>query len=105
MSKTSLNLAVNRLEYWKRGLGFSLFEAKFLKKSETLKHIANIFIYLFYLFGVLRHFQHYTGHITTGSFVGRGNQYIQLAKVLYCKLSTISRELPAFPHKVRDLKC
>ena len=28
------------------------------------------------LLGVLRRFQHYTGHITTGSFVGRGNQYI-----------------------------
>ena len=26
------------------------------------------------------------GHITMGSFVGRGNQYIQLVKVLYCKL-------------------
>ena len=34
----------------------------------------------------LRCFQHCAGHITTGSFVGRGNQYIQLAKVLYCKL-------------------
>ena len=29
-----------------------------------------------YLFGVLRRFQHYTGHITTGSWKGRGNQYI-----------------------------
>ena len=27
-----------------------------------------------YLFGVLRHFQHCTGHITTDSFGGRGNQ-------------------------------
>ena len=33
--------------------------------------------YLFiYLFGVLRRFQHCTGHITTGSWKGRGNQYI-----------------------------
>ena len=45
-----------------------------------------------YLFGVLRHFQHCTGHIMTGSWKGRGNQYIQLVKVLYCKL-------PAFPLK------
>ena len=29
-----------------------------------------------YLFGVLRRFQHCTGHITTGSWKGRGNQYI-----------------------------
>ena len=36
-----------------------------------------------YLFGILRHFQHCTGHITTGSWKGRGNQYIQLVKVLY----------------------
>ena len=31
-----------------------------------------IFIYL----GFLRHFQHCTGHIMTGSWKGRGNQYI-----------------------------
>ena len=29
-----------------------------------------------YLFGVLRRFQHCTGHITMGSWKGRGNQYI-----------------------------
>ena len=40
------------------------------------------------LFGVLRRFQHCTGHITTGSWKGRGNQYIQFARVLYCKLPT-----------------
>ena len=28
------------------------------------------------LFGVLHRFQHCTGHITTGSWKGRGNQYI-----------------------------
>ena len=32
-----------------------------------------------------------------GSWKGRGNQYIQLVKVLYCKLSTNGRQLPAFP--------
>ena len=31
---------------------------------------------------------HCIGHITTGSFMGRGNQYIQLVKVLRCKLPT-----------------
>ena len=41
-----------------------------------------------YLFGVLRRFQHCTGHITTGSWKGRGNQYIQFVRVLYCKLPT-----------------
>ena len=56
---------------------------------------------LIYLFGVLRHFQHCTGHITTGSFMGRGNQYIQLVKVLYCKLLTNGMQLPAFPLDVR----
>ena len=50
-----------------------------------------------YLFGVLCRFQHYTGHITTGSWKGRGNQYMQLVKVLYCKLPTNSKQLPAFP--------
>ena len=41
-----------------------------------------------YLFGVLRRFQHCTGHITTGSWKGRGNQYIGFARILYCKLPT-----------------
>ena len=54
-----------------------------------------------YLFGVLRRFQHCTGHITTGSWKGRGNQYIQLLVVLYCKLLTNGKQLPAFPLEVR----
>ena len=61
----------------------------FVKTIEIL-----IFIYLF---GVLRRFKHCTGHITTGSWKGRGNQYIQLVKVLYCKLPTNGKQLPAFP--------
>ena len=52
-----------------------------------------------YLFGVLRRFQHCTGHITRGSWKGRGNQYIQLVKVLHCKLPTNGKQLPAFPLK------
>ena len=43
---------------------------------------------------------HCIGHITTGSFMGRGNQYIQLVKVLYCKLLTNGKKLPAFPLEV-----
>ena len=50
-----------------------------------------------YLFGVLRSFQHCTGHITPGSWKGRGNQYIQFIRVLYCKLPTNGKQLPAFP--------
>ena len=53
-------------------------------------------IYLLYLFMVLRRFQHCTGHITMGSWKGRGNQYIQFVRVLYCKLSTNGKQLPAF---------
>ena len=41
-----------------------------------------------YLFGVLRRFQQCTGHITTGSWKGRGNQYMEFARVVYCKLPT-----------------
>ena len=32
-----------------------------------------------------------------GSWKGRGNQYIQYVKVLYCKLPTNGKQLPAFP--------
>ena len=52
-----------------------------------------------YLFEVLRRFQHCTGHITMGSWKGRGNQYIEFARVVYCKLPTNGKQLPAFPHK------
>ena len=55
------------------------------------------FVNFIYLFGVLRRFQHCTGHITTGSWKGRGNQYIQFVRVLYCKLPTNGKQLPAFP--------
>ena len=57
-------------------------------------HLGDLFICLF---GVLRRFQHCTGHITTGSWKGRGNQYIKFARVLYCKLPTNGKQLPAFP--------
>ena len=52
---------------------------------------------ILYLFAVLRHFQHCAGHTTMGSWKGRGNQNIQLVKVLYCKLLTNDKQLPAFP--------
>ena len=52
---------------------------------------------LIYLFGVLHRFQHCIDHITTGSWKGRGNQYIQFVRVLYCKLPTNGKQLPAFP--------
>ena len=52
----------------------------------------NVSIY----FGVLRRFQHCAGHITMGSWKGRGNQYIQFVRVLYCKLPTNGKQLPAF---------
>ena len=58
-----------------------------------------VFIYFIYLFGVLHRFQHCTGHITTGSWKGRGNQYIEFARVVYCKLPTNGKQLPAFPLK------
>ena len=57
----------------------------------------SLFVHFIYLFRVLRHFQHCTGHITTDSWKGRGNQYMQLAKALYCKLPTNGKQLPAFP--------
>ena len=53
-----------------------------------------------YLFGILRRFQHCAGHITTGSWKSRGNQYMQLVKVLYCKLPTNDKQLPTFPIEV-----
>ena len=51
-------------------------------------HITRTANWWIYLFGFLRRFQHCTGHITTGSWKGRGNQY--------CKLPTNGKQLPAF---------
>ena len=51
-----------------------------------------------YLFGVLRRFQHCTGHITTDSWKDRGNQYIQFVRVLYCKLPTNGKQLYQLSH-------
>ena len=45
------------------------------------------------------------GHIKTGGVMGRGNQYIQLVKVLYCKLLTIGKQLPSFAHRVWGFNC
>ena len=73
--------------------------ADLLSRSYSDKPInQGLLSYLFiYLFGVLHRFQHCTGHITTGSWKGRGNQYIQFVRVLYCKLLTNGKQLPAFP--------
>ena len=67
-----------------------------------LKYVVAAFNYSFvkqiiYLFGLLCHFQHCTCHVMVGSWQGRGNQYIQLVKVLYCKLPTNGKQLPTFP--------
>ena len=40
-----------------------------------------------------------------GSFMGRGNQYIPLVKVIYYKLLTIGKQQPRFPHKVKYMNC
>ena len=61
------------------------------------KRLIEVYLFIFCLFGVLRRFQHCTGHITTGSWKGRGNQYIEFARVVYCKLPTNGKQLPAFP--------
>ena len=45
---------------------------------------------------------HCIGRNTMGSWKGRGNQYIQLVKVLCCKLPTNGKQLPAFPLEVRQ---
>ena len=89
------------LAHQKKHLGDDcLFQSLFTQlKSCYPDHRAiytDLFIFI-YLFGVLRCFQHCTGHITTGSWKGRGNQYIQFVRVLYCKLPTNGKQLPAFP--------
>ena len=81
--------------------GFSLSVRVELLSSAGVSDLSNLIPHFFsltcisiYLFGVLCHFQNCTGHITVGSWKDRGNQYIQLDKVLYCELLTNSKQLP-----------
>ena len=53
-------------------LGFSKTDKVTKNNLQSLKNSV-LFVCLF---GVLRRFQHCTGHIMTGSWKGRGNQYI-----------------------------
>ena len=67
----------------------SIFAVQALRKRRVQGHCA---AYHFRI-GILRLFQHCTGHITTGSWKGRGNQYIEFARVVYCKLPTNGKQL------------
>ena len=61
-----------------------------------------LFIYLIEFYCLL---QYSVGHILIGSSMGRRNQFIQLVKILYCKLPTISKQLQTLPHRVWGLNC
>ena len=54
-------------------LASSIWKCKYMNCKCNQRQIITSVICLF---GVLRRFQHCTGHITTGSWKGRGNQYI-----------------------------
>ena len=67
--------------------------------GEEIKHLVIfLFTYVFtYLFSVLHHAKYLSvGCIVTGSQKGRGNQYIQLVYVLYCKLPTKGKQVLVF---------
>ena len=71
-----------------------LVKVLYCKLPNNGKQLPAFPLYLFiYLFKVLCCLQHCTGHITTGSWKGRGNQYIQLVKVLYCQLPNNGKQL------------
>ena len=76
---------------------YFIYTRVFIIPSKLVQYFCSNHILFFYLFGILRCFQHCTGHITTVSWKGRGNQYIQFVRVLYCKLPTNGKQLPAFP--------
>ena len=60
------------------------------------QYLISYIVYLF-IWILMSLSTHSTSHITMGSFIGRGNQYLQLVKVLYCKLPTNGMQLLAFP--------
>ena len=74
-----------------------IMAANYRSKFYELCNFYDIYLFIWILTSLSTHC---IGHITTGSFMERGNQYIQLAKVLYCKLPTNCKQLPAFPLEV-----
>ena len=79
------------------------FFAAFISTSLTPNYTKEKNLLSIYLFGFLRRFQYCTAHITMGSFMSRGNRYIQLVEVVYHKLWTIGKKLLSFPLRVRGL--
>ena len=79
------------------GLKWQVLEQETLKTNSKIGSCLGVLNLFIYLLGVLRRFQQCTGHITTGSWKGRGNQYIEFVRVLYYKLPTNANQLPAFP--------
>ena len=71
------------------------------EKCTIKKQQISFFVYLF-IWILTSLSSHCIGHIMMGSFIDRGNQYIQLVKVLYCNLPTNAKQLPAFPLEVRS---
>ena len=49
-----------------------------------------------FLFSVLCKIQDFIGYVVMGSWKGRGKHYIQLLKILWCKLPTNRKQLSAF---------
>ena len=82
-------------------LQWEVIKVKFLINSNMSLTVLNLHQKtdpkVLYLFGILRRFQHYTGYITTGSWKGRGNQYIQFARVVYCKIADQRQATTSFP--------
>ena len=88
------------LELRNIGLKYAIFSelgffSNMLCYSSTL--CVDIYLFIWILTSLSAH---YIRHITTGSFMGIGNQYIHLVKVLYCKLLTNGKQLPDFPLEV-----
>ena len=89
--------SIDKVSFKKNSMspGLVVLEKLFTRTQKLMPTLQSDFY--FYLFGVLRRFQHCIGHIMTGTWKGRGNQYKQFVRVLYCKLPTNGKQLPAFP--------
>ena len=112
-----LNTYMNYNFHVNNGMLYAFFKTFEDKMSDILieyyKRLWNVYFWIFgysyvnimntwfiYLFWVLRRFQHCTGHITTGSFVGRGNQYIQLVS----RFSTVNYQPMASNYQLSHLR-
>ena len=79
-----------------------MMEGQKLDQMDIWGGLSNVSLFLFIYLGFNITLNTLYQVISEGNFTGRGNLYIQLVKVLYSKVLTNSKQLPALPLEIRS---